>query len=63
MPTGARVCTTEGVLLPTTAIHIGEAIGQIPKQLADSAPNQLNLIPAPSHSENALVHWLLNLFQ
>jgi hypothetical protein len=60
MPTKARGCTAKGVLPPTTVIPSGVAVGQIPKQLADSAPNQLNSIPAPSHSENALAHRLLN---
>jgi hypothetical protein len=45
---------------PMTAIPNRGVVGQIPKQLADSMPNQLNSILAPSHSENALAHWLLN---
>jgi hypothetical protein len=60
MPTGAKSCTAKGMIPPMTTIPIGGFIGQIPKQLADSAPNQLNLIPAPSNSENALALWLLN---
>jgi hypothetical protein len=54
-------CTAKGALLPMNAIPIGGAIGPNPKQLAGSARNQRNLIPAPAHSENAPAHWLLRV--
>ncbi len=63
MATVARSCMAEGVNPPATVIPIGGVVGRIPKRLADSVHNRLNLIPAPSHSENALTHWHLNWFQ
>jgi hypothetical protein len=48
------------MILLTTVIPIKGFVGQILKQLADSAPNWLNLILAPSHSEITLAHQLLN---
>jgi hypothetical protein len=52
MATGGRSCMAKGANPPMTVIPIGGVIGQIPKRLADSAHNWLNLIPAPSHSES-----------
>jgi hypothetical protein len=60
MPTGAKSCTADSVIPHMTAIPIEGVVGWIPKQLADFAHNWLNLIPAPSHSENASAHRLLN---
>ncbi len=58
MPSGARSLMAKDANPPMTVIPIGGVVGRIPKWLADSAHNRLNLIPAPSHSENALAHWL-----
>ncbi len=63
MPTEARSCMAKGVISPMPAILIGVVFGRIPKQLEDSVHNWLHLIPAPSHSENAGAHWLLNWCQ
>ncbi len=65
MGTGARSCTAKGKNLPTTVISIRGVLGRIPKPklLADSAHNWLDLVPAPSHSENAPARWFLNWFQ
>jgi hypothetical protein len=49
MATGARICMAKGENLPTTIIPIKEVVGRIPKQLADSVHNWLNLILAPNH--------------
>ncbi len=56
----ARSRMDKGGNPPTTIIPIGGVAGRIPKRLTDSAHNWLDSILAPSHSENALAHWLLN---
>jgi hypothetical protein len=53
-------CITKGTLLPMIAIPIGGTVGTNLKQLAGSACNQRNLIPAPAHSKNAPAHRLLS---
>jgi hypothetical protein len=58
--TGATNLIAKDVLPPGTVILIRAAVGPNPRQLAGSAHNLHNSIPAPNHFKHALGHQLLS---